>query len=141
MTAGGKCGWCDGRGTAHPGTVIESTCGWCDGTGVQKPDYHGHGGPGEHRTLGPIRAWCDCGHYCYRNDPCDCCFRFEAETRTSADPDCRIHTVVWGEHDTPAQLHVIHTDEGIVIDLYDEAGDVQLGTAAITADELAEMAR
>lgn len=71
MPEGGTCTWCKGVGVAHSGTVLEGTCGWCDGTGVQKPSFHGYDKRecGEHRTVGPIRAWCfDCSEWCYSED-------------------------------------------------------------------------
>lgn len=66
---GGQCSWCKGEGSIYiPPDHL--TCGWCDGTGVQKPNFHGHFGDGcEHRTAGPIRAWClTCSEWCYAGD-------------------------------------------------------------------------
>lgn len=38
-------------------------------------NFLGHGGPcGEHRTVGPVRAWCySCQEWCYRSDGCRGC--------------------------------------------------------------------
>lgn len=36
---------------------------------------------GEHRTVGPHRAWChDCGEWCYPTEPCTLCCRAPAST-------------------------------------------------------------
>lgn len=76
---GKRCSWCDGTGVKKP---FPGPCGWCDGTGIQKPSFLGHGGANEHRTCGPIRAWCyDDSEWCYANEPCTCC----AEVIPSAD--------------------------------------------------------
>lgn len=65
------CVWCDNTGLVHLGTPLEGTCGWCDGSGEQKPSFEGWPDRecGEHRTVGPIRAWCfDCSEWCYASD-------------------------------------------------------------------------
>lgn len=71
MTETKTCAWCDGTGEKL------GVCGWCDGTGIQKPSFHGGSGPSEHRTCGPIRAWCyDCREWCYARGGdmfCECC--------------------------------------------------------------------
>lgn len=40
-------------------------------------NFEGHGGEGEHRTVGSHRAWCHlCGEWCYPGNPCGqarCC--------------------------------------------------------------------
>lgn len=79
------CPWCDNTGTSHAGTVIEAVCGWCDGTGQANPSFHGwlDRNCGEHRTVGPIRAWCfDCGEWCYshsRENGCHGCARTQTD--------------------------------------------------------------
>lgn len=71
---GETCAWCDGKGEKYPEYSFGGTCGWCDGTGIQKPSFHGHDGECEHRSCGPIRAWCyDCGEWCYASGPEDGC--------------------------------------------------------------------
>lgn len=55
-------------------------------TDPAKPNFDGHGGEGDHRTLGPHRAWCSlCQEYCYPSAPCGepkCCAEV-AEPRPS----------------------------------------------------------
>lgn len=74
------CTWCKGTGQ-----TLGSPCGWCDGTTIQKPSFHGSGGSGEHRSCGPVRAWChDCSEWCYAPRyelPCQCC----AEAKKAAE--------------------------------------------------------
>lgn len=72
MGEGDTCTWCEGAGEVYPDQPFGGTCGWCDGTGIQKPSYLGcEGCSGEHRTVGPIRAWChDCREWCYPEYPC-----------------------------------------------------------------------
>lgn len=37
-------------------------------------NWEGAGGRGDHRTVGPHRAWCSCtGEWCYPHDLCPCC--------------------------------------------------------------------
>lgn len=38
-------------------------------------NYHGMttGDPDDHRTVGPHRAWSDCGEWCYPTTPCELC--------------------------------------------------------------------
>jgi hypothetical protein len=45
------------------------------------PNFHGHRNPDRHRTVGPHRAWCDCGSWCYpRTDAaCSCCREWMAD--------------------------------------------------------------
>ena len=39
---------------------------------MDTPNWEGVHNHDRHRTLGPHRAWCECG-YCYPDDWCDCC--------------------------------------------------------------------
>lgn len=73
--AAGKCGSCVGGPCEH----------WChavaehtppDDTTPAKANFEGHENRecGEHRTVGPHRAWChDCSMWCYPHDPCFRC--------------------------------------------------------------------
>lgn len=83
-----RCGWCKGTGF-NAGHEQLGVCGWCDGRKYKwKPDYDGRGGNGEHRTCGPIRAWChDCTEWCYDTDPCRCCWAMVKAGPALATPD------------------------------------------------------
>ncbi len=53
------------------------------------PNFEGHGGGGEHRTVGSHRAWCHlCQEWCYPGDPCGqekCCTEHVSKD-VSVDP-------------------------------------------------------
>lgn len=55
-----------------------------------RPNFEGHlpRECGEHRTVGPHRAWCyDCGEWCYPKNPCVRCERALAMSKNAMDND------------------------------------------------------
>jgi hypothetical protein len=49
----------------------------------QGPNWEGHRNPDRHRTVGPHRAWCDCGTWCYPSisGACSCCREWMSDER------------------------------------------------------------
>lgn len=61
-------------------------------------DFEGHAGRecGEHRTVGPVRAWCfECGEWCYPRSPCVRCERGWVRQRLETADDDPPAFVAW----------------------------------------------